>query len=85
MCLNSRDNQAEKPKAIAPPTKVDLLKSDELETSDKVSKDRKKKWQKEKRERKEVRSKDNPQATRSYAIASGKKKSSQNRGQNRDQ
>ncbi len=44
MSLNSRDNQAEKPKATAPSAKVDPPKSDQSEASDKVRKDRKKKW-----------------------------------------
>ncbi len=85
MSLNSWDDQAEKPKATTPPAKADPPKSDQSEASDKVRKDRKKKWQKEKRERKEASLEGNPQATGSNAVASGKKKSGQNRGQNRGQ
>ncbi len=40
MSFNSRDNQAEKPKATTLPAKADPPKSDQLEASDKVRKDR---------------------------------------------
>ncbi len=80
MSLNSRDDQAEKPKATAPPAKADPPKSDQSKTLNKVRKDRNKKWQKEKREKKKASLEDNPQATRSNAVVSGKKKSGQNRG-----
>ncbi len=39
MSLNSRDNQAKKPKATAPPAKADSPKSDQSEASEKVRKD----------------------------------------------
>ncbi len=72
-------------KATTPPAKADPPKSDQSEASDKVRKDRKKKWQKKKQERKEVSSEGNLQAIGSNAVASEKKKSNQNRGQNRGQ
>ncbi len=83
MNLNSRDDQAGKPKVTAPPAKADPSKSNQSEALDKVRKDWKKKWQKERREKKEVSSEDNPQATGSNAIVSRKKKFGQNWGQNR--
>lgn len=82
MNLNSWDNQIEKPKVIASPTKIDPPKSDQSITLSKVRKDWKKKSQKEKQEKKEANTEDNSQAPRPYVVTSKEQNFGQNQGQN---